>query len=517
MFCQSMGIRCGFLLLSLTSQVVKGAPRWLCRKKRSHVAATGVFAAVFQRSGVWRSPRMLHSETSGAASDDRKSALLQKPGSASKLLEACLSADGCLETSLGPETFSEVLETLCRQNATKHARTLINALCKGQSHSTVFAADEHIMRVLPTYVDLVRRERDLEALNVIREALEQGKFGHALQKVTLVEQVYLSSVQLAIEREQLEEAVATMKALRRFARRPSTPCPPPGESSDGSESLTSNFDAVAQQFESERTERFCKTMRMFSKARDFRGLFLTMDAVQLCGLSLSAAVLDCLAQCAVREVSFVTGAVSMDTMPDGRFPEAAFFGRSNVGKSSLVNMVIGRKALAKTSKTPGKTKQYNFYLVNEGDPTNAFYLVDLPGAGYAKVSKGQRLEWERMFGSYVRERKKLRVLFHLIDSQTGPLEEDARLMSSLAGTLPVNEGRGKTQGNRALHYVVVLTKIDKQDGSVPPSVFDRLEQVLESTGLLSSREIPVLTTSAQTKAGREAVWQYLRLLHKHWR
>jgi GTP-binding protein EngB required for normal cell division len=110
-----------------------------------------------------------------------------------------------------------------------------------------------------------------------------------------------------------------------------------------------------------------------------------------------------------------------------------------------------------------------------------------------------------------------RALHHLIDSQTGPLEEDARLMSSLAGTLPVNEGRGKTQGNRALHYVVVLTKIDKQDGSVPPSVFDRLEQVLESTGLLSSREIPVLTTSAQTKAGREAVWQYLRLLHKHWR
>ena len=91
-----------------------------------------------------------------------------------------------------------------------------------------------------------------------------------------------------------------------------------------------------------------------------------------------------LANAMVHDVSFVTGGVSMATLPQLGLPEAAFVGRSNVGKSSLVNMLLGRRGVAYTSKTPGKTQQYNYFEVNRGRPEGAFHLVDFPGLGYAR-------------------------------------------------------------------------------------------------------------------------------------
>lgn len=123
------------------------------------------------------------------------------------------------------------------------------------------------------------------------------------------------------------------------------------------------------------------------------------------------------ANAAVRSVDFVTSAVSMATLPSsksgphsgtGRLAEVAFIGRSNVGKSSLVNMVCNRRALAYTSKTPGKTQQFNYFVVNnqsKWDPAGTFHLVDLPGLGYAKVPKVVREAWVAFMSQYFYERE----------------------------------------------------------------------------------------------------------------
>ena len=110
--------------------------------------------------------------------------------------------------------------------------------------------------------------------------------------------------------------------------------------------------------------------------------------------------LEALVQAMVKSCSFVTGGVSMDTLPAARLPEVAFIGRSNVGKSSLVNMVLGRRAIAYTSKTPGKTQQYNYFVLNTGREQGCFHLVDLPGLGYAKVDAASRQRWTKFLKEY---------------------------------------------------------------------------------------------------------------------
>merc|ERR1712087_815795 len=109
-------------------------------------------------------------------------------------------------------------------------------------------------------------------------------------------------------------------------------------------------------------------------------------------------------------VRFVKGGVSMDTLPQSEIAEVAFVGRSNVGKSSLVNMVLGRRAIAYTSKTPGKTQQYNYFIINEGRASGSFQLVDFPGLGYAKVPAADRKRWIRFLDTYIRSRPQLKLI-----------------------------------------------------------------------------------------------------------
>lgn len=201
--------------------------------------------------------------------------------------------------------------------------------------------------------------------------------------------------------------------------------------------------------------------------------------------------------------------------------EAVFIGRSNVGKSSLVNMVTNRKSLAYTSKRPGKTQQFNFFAVNDkpgrekeikyGDvvegekDADSFYMVDLPGFGYAKVPEKQRQEWRDFMREYISTRKTLRVLFHLVDGRHGPTEEDASIMKQVSEDLP-----------SYATYVVVLTKADKNvkaasqqnPGKVSNEILDGLRQTMRENGLSSA---PVIQTSAETKLGRDDMWRYLRL------
>lgn len=143
-----------------------------------------------------------------------------------------------------------------------------------------------------------------------------------------------------------------------------------------------------------------------------------------------------------RPVEFVAGAAQLDALPKSRLPEVAFVGRSNVGKSSLINAVTGRKALARVSKTPGRTRQIN--LFNIGDQ---LMLADLPGYGYAQASKALTADWQHLIGGYLASRANLKRVLLLIDARRGPMDVDHAAMAML--------------DKAAVSFAVVLTKIDK--------------------------------------------------------
>jgi len=232
-------------------------------------------------------------------------------------------------------------------------------------------------------------------------------------------------------------------------------------------------------------------------------------------------VYELLSNALVRRVLFITGAIDMNGCPPADRGEAVFIGRSNVGKSSLVNMVTARKSLAYTSKRPGKTQQFNFFAVNdkpgkekevrygddvpgEKDP-DSFYIVDLPGFGYAKVPEAQRQQWAAFTQEYISKRPTLRVVFHLVDGRHGPTDEDASIMRQVSQNLP-----------SYAKYVVLLTKADKNvksastknSGKVSTVVMNRLRETMQESGI---RNTPVILTSAETKLGRDDIWRYLRL------
>ncbi len=142
-------------------------------------------------------------------------------------------------------------------------------------------------------------------------------------------------------------------------------------------------------------------------------------------------------------VEFVLGAASLSQLPDGNRPEIAFAGRSNVGKSSLINAVLNRKNMARSSAEPGKTRELNYFDVGDGK----LWLVDLPGFGYAKVSREQQAKWVQLTKRYLRGRANLRRVFLLVDSRRGLMDTDLETMAML--------------NTAAVTYQIVLTKADK--------------------------------------------------------
>jgi GTP-binding protein len=159
----------------------------------------------------------------------------------------------------------------------------------------------------------------------------------------------------------------------------------------------------------------------------------------------------------VTTADFVISAARTAQFPKGPTPEIAFAGRSNVGKSSLLNSLVGRKALAKTSSTPGKTQQINFFRIND-----RFHFVDLPGYGYAKVSKTEREAWVRLIESYLRDRDQLRLVVSLSDIRHEPTALDRDMFAWLDSV-----GRP---------FLIVLTKYDKVS---PVAAEERRLEVLE--------------------------------------
>jgi len=180
---------------------------------------------------------------------------------------------------------------------------------------------------------------------------------------------------------------------------------------------------------------------------------------------------------------FMAGAASLASLPAFTHPEVAFIGRSNVGKSSLVNALIGQKALAKTSQNPGATKQLNFFLLGP-EEKNPLMLVDMPGYGFAKVSKERKGEWDNLIRSYLCGRPNLKRALVLIDARRGVMPVDDDFMGVLDAS--------------AVNYQIVLTKIDSLKR-------EELAAVKESTLAAVARHVAahpgIIVTSALTKDG----------------
>lgn len=160
-----------------------------------------------------------------------------------------------------------------------------------------------------------------------------------------------------------------------------------------------------------------------------------------------------------RDVDFMLSAVSLETLPPARLPEICFAGRSNVGKSSLINALTNRKGLARASNTPGRTRELNYFNVDE-----RLFVVDLPGYGYAKASKADIARWTKLTRAFLFGRASLRRVFLLIDSRHGIKPNDLELMAMLDET--------------AVTYQVVLTKVDKLKKGEQEKISTKTEAII---------------------------------------
>lgn len=183
------------------------------------------------------------------------------------------------------------------------------------------------------------------------------------------------------------------------------------------------------------------------------------------------------------ELKIVCGITSK--LPETDLTEVAFAGKSNVGKSSLINALMNRKALARTSATPGKTQTINFYNVNQ-----ELYLVDLPGYGYARVSEKEKIQWGKLIERYLHNSKQLKAVFLLIDIRHDPSEND-RLMYSWI----VNQG---------YNPIIIATKLDKIKRS---QVQKHMKMIREGLELVPGTTI--IPFSAETKQGRDEIWELI--------
>ena len=189
----------------------------------------------------------------------------------------------------------------------------------------------------------------------------------------------------------------------------------------------------------------------------------------------------------VKSAEFICSNTQISKLPPPVKPEYAFIGRSNVGKSSLINMLVQRKGLAKTSQTPGKTQLINHFLVNGN-----WYIVDLPGYGYARASKSKKADWDKFIHSYLDKRESLQCVMVLIDSRLEPQKIDLEFCNWL--------------GEKGLSFVLVFTKADKQSGIKTDQNIAKFKKALLET----FEEVPgYFVTSAETMLGKDEILGFI--------
>lgn len=197
----------------------------------------------------------------------------------------------------------------------------------------------------------------------------------------------------------------------------------------------------------------------------------------------------------IHTAKYLISSPSVDKCPDTNLPEFAFIGRSNVGKSSLINLLTGQNALAKVSSSPGKTQMINHFLINGGkndDSPNGWFIVDLPGYGYAKRSQAQRAAWKKMLLGYFEKRQNLFTVFLLIDSRLTPQKNDIEFMEML--------------GELGVPFNLVFTKADKNTQSeTAKNVKNFINKMKESWEFIPA----YFVSSTVKKSGRKQILDYI--------
>ena len=197
----------------------------------------------------------------------------------------------------------------------------------------------------------------------------------------------------------------------------------------------------------------------------------------------------------IHTATFVISAVNINGCPKPTMPEYAFIGRSNVGKSSLINALTGRNKLAKISVTPGKTRLINHFLINEN-----WYLVDLPGYGYAKISKKERAIWGKMSEEYILTRPNLLCVFILVDSRHEPQKSDMEFIEWM--------------GENQLPFCIVFTKTDKLSKTESSKKIDQYKMALRENW----EELPTcFITSSVKKRGMDEILSFIEETNKLFR
>lgn len=195
----------------------------------------------------------------------------------------------------------------------------------------------------------------------------------------------------------------------------------------------------------------------------------------------------------IKNVNLETVCGITSKIPENTLPEIAFAGKSNVGKSSLINALMNRKSYARISATPGKTQTINFYNINQ-----EFYLVDLPGYGYAKVSEQEKQKWGQMVERYLHSSKQLRAVFLLIDIRHDPSANDKMMYDWIV--------------SKGYHPIIIATKLDK----IKRSQKDKQVRVIRQ-GLGLPPGTVVIPFSSVTKQGRDEIWELAEREYLVWR
>ncbi len=197
----------------------------------------------------------------------------------------------------------------------------------------------------------------------------------------------------------------------------------------------------------------------------------------------------------IKSAEFIQSVTHWRKCPTANLPEYAFIGRSNVGKSSLINMLVNNKKLAKTSSKPGKTQTINHFLINK-----SWYLVDLPGYGYATISKSMREKWQKMISDYLLLRENLQIVFVLVDSRLEPQKIDLEFIDNL--------------GENGVPFAIIFTKTDKLSTGRTQGNIQRYKNKLSETW----EEMPLMmATSAETGAGKDIVLDFIESINQKYK